>query len=154
MKLLSWSKSASVAALAFTAIAACTAEPIEPVAGRFDGIYVAISLGGGAIPRTVTLDGEQRTLLADTLRFFSDGSSVRTQVLRLPGDVISRYTTTLKYQVDGTKLMFILNCPPNALCAGPQEGIIVESRITFPYSTFFGPQAGVLVLTRVEKADL
>jgi hypothetical protein len=113
-------------------------------------MYVATSLGGGEIPRTLTIDGEQRTLLADTLRFSLDGLSTRSEVVGMTYNTIARRNTTLKYHVDGTKLMFIIDCPPNAQCAGPTEGIIDESQVILPYSIYFGPKGGDLVLTRVQ----
>lgn len=155
MKLVSWSKSASAAAIALIMIAACSDDPLEPVPGRLDALYVATSVGGESLPRTMAFIDVTVTLVADTLRFSSDGSVTRKTVIRtvvgnLPQETfVSRAEAEGVYSIDGIRLTMGPKCGINELCAGWAGGTIIPSRVTLAYSAL-GDKAGELVLTRVE----
>jgi len=78
MTLLRFSRFAPAAAMLSVAAIACSSDPASPVPSRLEAVYVASSVGGAQLPASRSGEYDQRVLLADTLRFFSDGIVRRT----------------------------------------------------------------------------
>ncbi|HEX6576601.1 MAG TPA: hypothetical protein VF042_16655 [Gemmatimonadaceae bacterium] len=156
MQLLRWLKSASTAALAITAIAACSENSVEPLPDHIDALYVATSVGGQALPRTESFVDSRMTLIADTLRLFANGDVRRTTVFETVDEGIPSHSVVQKadfngrYLIDGVQLKVAPPCGEAALCGpGPVIGTIGPARVTLATSQL-GENSGKLVFKRIE----
>lgn len=122
---------ASLFALASVAAVSCS-DGTAP-AGAERGRY-ALVRGARGVPPIVTDSSASgfRALLADTVTLDGRGRAQRAFALRivdrvLARDTVFRYTAeALRYRRDGVRLELWVECPPNALCAGNDEGVLTR----------------------------
>ncbi len=134
-------------------VAAC-GEPTGTMPGRFIARYAAGTVGETPLPVTLKLVGSQRTLEADTISFKSDGTALRTTVVRLqnvspPRDFVIVTQSPYSYKVDGKVLTLTVICGPNENCVGAVTGEITETRVQLP-SSVLGLDLGRLFMERID----
>jgi len=107
-------------ALAIPAVLACESGLLPQPQPEVEGTFVLDVTDGPAVFQRTSL---RIMLLADTLRFKSDGTAVRSGRTHYDHDTFRDTTlnTTAPYRhhTEGMRIELEYVCPPNALCSGP-----------------------------------
>jgi len=115
--------------------AACTgaAEGTQPTEA-LSGVYVLRSVDGASLPHALYsyrdfAGGDfEEVVAAETLWFERPGIARRHRVIREVNQATGEATTYQlggedeSYQLDRSRIQFIINCPINADCAAPDDG--------------------------------
>ncbi len=99
--------------------------------------YVLRALGSNVLPAPEGLSPDY-LIVADTLRFRSDGIVTESIVRQWPdltsGLPVKRFGTgKWRYRIDGTAVTFEVICGPNADCAMPPEGVLLDDTLDVSY---------------------
>lgn len=88
-----------------------------------------VKVNGARLPADVSGDRSGLLLLADTLHFDGTGNATESATLleQTSASRVIHGTQHLTYEVDGPTLRLFVYCPPNANCAAPPQGTIMDA---------------------------
>lgn len=124
--------------LAATTIA-CS-EPLTP--SSVSGFYVLESVNGQPLPAILSPIPEATiSVIYGTVTLMSDANAFTVERRRevrqnVPSE--RTYTSNLRFVLDGNRIGFIIDCPPNANCISI-EGLISGSSLEVAYGGFASP---------------
>lgn len=129
---------------AFFLLAAATlacGDPLSP--DEVAGSYVLESINGESLPFEIPQPIPEETITVLLGGVTLDGYGHATSVERrrehpLNNPIEKTYTRESGYRLEGNKIWIgVINCPPNALCVAPTEGVIVGSTLSLKVRSGF-----------------
>lgn len=97
--------------------------------------YLLKSIDGKPLPYNLEADpaAPKVFVVYDGLTLRADGTASRTRTIRevtASMDQTTTQTGSYTYQLSGTRITLLPNCPPGAMCVPGEEGTISDSQLT------------------------
>jgi hypothetical protein len=136
--------SCRLAFLFFAAITIACSEPLTPAS--VSGFYVLESVNGQPLPVVIgPIPEETITVLEGSVTLTSDANAYTFERRReVRQNVLSEhtYSSRIGFVLDGNRIGFRLECPPNANCI-LVEGLIEGEKLRIAYGGFSFPNARI-----------
>lgn len=134
--------SCRLASLVLAATTIACSEPLTP--STVSGFYLLESVNGQPVPVVIgPIPEETITVLDGSVTLTSDANAYiyeRRREVRQNVPSERTYSSRLRFVLDGTRMGFPIDCPPNANCM-LLEGIIFGERLRIAVGGFSAPNA-------------
>ncbi len=130
----------------FAIVAVCSASALtgcqDSTAPTVVSTYVLRALGSTPVPAPEGASPDY-LLVADTMRFRSDGIVTQTITRQMPdaagATTRTHGTSTMHYTIDGSVVHFSVTCPPGADCIRTPMGTLIDSKLDMFYDPGLPP---------------